>query len=209
MFSRAAYKEVREYFRDVVEYLINNIINPDFPRSLERYRLAFEKLDGQTKGPTRAQFMSIMWVRDFRNALCARPTIGIKVVDEDMPREEHPLCGAWPEVRTHVASFSARLFGEPYLLDTLEPLGNVPETDREGRILPQANRRIYPRRHMKEEDIARRGEMSAEKKAKNASRVLEEMDEGEMWVLWRQFERVMTQARGHFVLRKREEEVGN
>ncbi|KAL4809462.1 hypothetical protein BDV18DRAFT_132123 [Aspergillus unguis] len=156
-FSRHAYKQLKDYFQDAVEWMVHNQLNPAFPRSDPVYRVAFDKLEAEVRGRTGSQLVSSVWNFDFRKALLARPHIEITTYPIDMC---HP-CDACNR-SGHPASFDVKLSGKAYSLETLEPLADADsdeesekeeddgeERDRDGIVLPDEDKRFYLGRHCK------------------------------------------------------------
>ncbi|KAJ6013637.1 hypothetical protein N7540_008228 [Penicillium herquei] len=163
-FTRHAYKKSKDYFRDVVGWMIHNRLDPAFPRSDAMYEMAFMKLEDEVRGRAGSQLISSVWSSDFRYALLARPQIEITPYPTD---EGHP-CDACNR-SGHPASFDMKLYGKPYSLQTLEPLNDSEEDksrlssdldstesndneserdyDRDGHRLPDENRRYRLGRH--------------------------------------------------------------
>ncbi|GLB06159.1 hypothetical protein AtubIFM57258_001456 [Aspergillus tubingensis] len=163
-FSRHAYKQLKDYFQDAVEWMVHNQLNPAFPRSDPVYEVAFSKLEDEVKGRTGSQLVSSVWNAKFRRALLARPQIEITT----FPTIENHPCDACNR-SGHPASFDIKLYGKAYSLKTLEPLtdddsddddddkkeedehedDNHEERDRDGHILPDENTRFFLGRHCK------------------------------------------------------------
>jgi hypothetical protein len=147
-FSRHAYKQLKEYFQDAVEWMVNNKINPAFPRSDPLYEVAFSKLEDEVKGRTGSQLVSSVWNVKFRRALLARPHVEITLY----PITDNHPCDACNRSK-HPASFDMKLYGKAYSLETLEPLSDEdsdeddeeegPERDRDGYSLPDEDTRFY------------------------------------------------------------------
>lgn len=137
-FTRHKYKPLKACFRDVVEWMVHNKLNPAFARSDEMYQSAFRKLDDEVKGRTGSQFISAVWNADFRRALLARPHIEITA----FPTTANHPCDACKR-SGHPASSDVKLYGKPYSLETLEPLADEEDSDndgldrdRDGHVLP-------------------------------------------------------------------------
>ena len=153
-FSRHAYKQLKDYFQDAVEWMVHNQLNPAFPRSDPVYEVAFSKLEDEVKGRTGSQLVSSVWNAKFRRALLARPQIEITT----FPTIENHPCDACNR-SGHPASFDIKLYGKAYSLKTLEPLteddsdddddddkeedDDHEERDRDGHILPDENTRFF------------------------------------------------------------------
>ncbi|RAH72821.1 uncharacterized protein BO66DRAFT_22019 [Aspergillus aculeatinus CBS 121060] len=162
-FTRHAYKQLKDYFQDAVEWMVHNKLNPAFPRSSPVYELAFSKLEDEVKGRTGSQLVSSVWTAEFRRALLARPHIEVT----SYPTFDNHPCDACKR-SGHPASFDIKLYGKAYALDTLEPLEDENtdddddeeeqsdneqrdsrERDRDGHVLPDENTRFYLGRHCK------------------------------------------------------------
>jgi hypothetical protein len=159
-FSRHRTKQPRQCFRDVVEWMVHNKLNPAFERHDDIYQFAFRKLDDEVVGRAGSQLISSVWNTDFCNALRARPYIDVT----SFPVSDFYNCAACNRTN-HPASSDIRLFGEPYSEETLEPLvesddddeeeddeeeeeeeqnrGKRPDRDREGNPLPPEDRHFY------------------------------------------------------------------
>lgn len=159
-FTRHAYKQPKEYFRDVVGWMVHNRLDPAFPRSDVMYEMAFMKLEDEVKGRAGSQLISSVWNSDFRNALLARPHIEMTA----FPTAFNHSCDACRR-SGHPASTDMKLYGKAYSLQTLEPLGDESdesdqtrserkddseddddtgvERDRDGHVLPDPEQRFY------------------------------------------------------------------
>lgn len=152
-FTRHAYKQPKEYFRDVVGWMVHNRLNPAFPRSDALYEMAFMKLEDEVKGRAGSQLISSVWNAGFRRALLARPHMEITA----FPTEENHPCDACNR-SGHPASTDMRLYGKAYSLQTLEPLrdedsseeqsdegdsDSMQERDRDGHVLPEESTRFF------------------------------------------------------------------
>lgn len=118
-FTRHAYKKPKDYFRDVVGWMIHNRLDPAFPRSDAMYEMAFMKLEDEVKGRAGSQLISSVWNPDFRYALLARPHIEIT----SYPTEDCHSCDACNR-SGHPASSDMKFYGKPYSLETLEPIAD-------------------------------------------------------------------------------------
>lgn len=148
-FTRHAYKQPKEYFRDVIGWMVQNKLNPAFPRSDDMYKMAFMKLEDEVKGRAGSQLISSVWNPSFVYALQARPHMEV----DTFPTEDNHPCDACRR-SGHPASREMKLYGKAYSLQTLEPLeddsdedsnndddGN--DRDRDGHVIPPENVRYY------------------------------------------------------------------
>ncbi|KAL4947932.1 hypothetical protein BDW69DRAFT_104074 [Aspergillus filifer] len=123
-FSRHAYKQLKDYFADAVEWMVHNQLNPAFPRFDPVYRVAFDKLETEVRGRAGSQLVSSVWNTDFKRALLARPTIEVTAY----PTENNHPCDACNRTG-HPASYDVKLSGKAYSLDTLEALSDADSDD--------------------------------------------------------------------------------
>ena len=157
-FTRHAYKQTKEYFRDAVEWMVHNQLNPAFSRSAPLYKVAFGKLEDEVKGRTGSQLISSVWNAGFHRALVARPHIEVTLY---LLLDNHP-CDACNR-SGHPASADIKLYGKAYSLDTLEAISDddsdddddddeehadKKETDRDGNILPDQKTRFFLGRYV-------------------------------------------------------------
>ncbi|KAE8156509.1 hypothetical protein BDV40DRAFT_75725 [Aspergillus tamarii] len=151
-FSRHAYKQLKDYFQDAVEWMVFNQLNPAFERSSPVYQVAFSKLEDEVKGRTGSQLISSVWNASFRSALMARPRLEVT----GYPTLENHPCDACNR-SGHPASSDMKLHGKAYSLETFEPLSDESsdaeedgqERDRDGHVLPDENTRFLLGRHCK------------------------------------------------------------
>lgn len=146
-FTRHRYKQPREYFRDVVEWMVHNKLNPEFNREDNVYRLAFMRLNDETKGRVGSHYVSSAWNIHFKRALEARP----EMVTLPFPPSEFRNCDACNRSK-HPASFDIQFRGDPYYLETLDPVSEDEEDsddegsgtrDREGHTIPESTVHFY------------------------------------------------------------------
>jgi hypothetical protein len=153
-FTRHAYKQPRQYFQDVIGWMVQNKLNPAFPRSDAMYEMAFMKLEDEVKGRAGSQLISSIWTPAFVYSLQARPHMDVCAFPTD---ENHP-CDACRR-SGHPASADLRLKGKAYSLQTLEPLkdddddsdesdeskkdDNGQDRDRNGHVIPPETVHFY------------------------------------------------------------------
>jgi hypothetical protein len=63
-FTHAAHKPLKEHFRDAIEWMVHNKINPAFARDDPVYRQAFMKLDNEYGGYAKSKFVSTQWTAE-------------------------------------------------------------------------------------------------------------------------------------------------
>ena len=74
-FTRHYRKKPIEYFRDAVEWMIQNKLNPAFARHDPLYQVAFMKLDDEYKAYAGSKFISAAWTVNFIKALKESPDV--------------------------------------------------------------------------------------------------------------------------------------
>ncbi|OAL71205.1 hypothetical protein A7D00_4869 [Trichophyton violaceum] len=156
-FTRHRYKRLKDHFRDVVEWMVHNKINPAFRRDDAVYEMAFRKVKDEVTGLAGSQFVSSVWNKGFIGSLKARPRI---VVLPYPITEGHP-CDACNRSK-HPASYDIRFDGPPYSQETLESIVEDDSSedqasdsmerenvDCEGNTIPNENTHFYLGRHCK------------------------------------------------------------
>lgn len=122
-FTRHAHKEPIEHFKDVVEWMVHNKLNPAFARNDEIYRIAVRKLDDQVQAYAGSK-ASTVWSPEFINALKMRPEISTRA-----SKELSNVCEACN--RKHPARYRVTLSGKAYDRDTLEDLSDEDDEDKD------------------------------------------------------------------------------
>lgn len=122
-FTRHAHKEPIEHFKDVVEWIVHNKLNPAFARNDEIYRIAVRKLDDQVQAYAGSK-SSTVWSPEFTNALKMRPEISTRVF-----KEMSDVCQACN--RKHPARCRVTLSGKAYDRETLEELSDEDDEDKD------------------------------------------------------------------------------
>lgn len=125
-FTRHAHKKPREHFKDAVEWMIQNKLNPAFARDDPVYRVAFRRLEDAVKGYAGSKFVSAAWAGDFARALKARPEYS-DVAIPFAPHDYHH-CDACNRTN-HPAKFRIAFGGKPYHPETLETLSDDEEEE--------------------------------------------------------------------------------
>ncbi|PBP18220.1 hypothetical protein BUE80_DR011089 [Diplocarpon rosae] len=131
-FTHAAHKPLKEHFRDVVEWMVQNKLNPGFRWEDEVYTQAFVKVDFECRGLATSKFVSTAWTAEFTRAVFARPLLekndlasgeGIDILGE----AKCEPCNH----RSHNPSKALRFYGKPYHQATLEDISDD-DSDEEG-----------------------------------------------------------------------------
>jgi len=125
-FTRHAHKKPIEHFKDAVEWMVHNRLNPAFPRDDPIYQVAVQKLDDEVRGLAGSKFMSAAWNAAFLSTLKAKPDIAY--LDAQGLFEQH--CEACNR-SNHPASFQLIFSGKPYNRQSLEEISDD-EDDEDG-----------------------------------------------------------------------------
>lgn len=147
-YTRHAHKRIKEYFKDVVEWMVHNKLNRAFARDDPVYRVAFFKLDDEVKGFAGSKFLSAAWLGDFARAIKARPEMTIL----DIPTMFEKKCDACNR-SGHPASFRIQFTGKAYHHDSLEPVSDDEDDsdededsmshDERGNPIPSADKQYF------------------------------------------------------------------
>ncbi len=142
-FTRHAHKGMIEHFKDAVEWMVHNKLNPAFPRDDPLYRTAFRRLDDIVKGYTASKFVSAAWNPKFVRALQSRPIF----YDRELPIAEGDKCDACNR-SGHPAKFQVQFGGKSYHRENLEDVSDASEDesdeddakshDSQGRSIPDS-----------------------------------------------------------------------
>lgn len=128
-FSRYASMKTKELFHYAVEWMVQKKINPAFQSTDELYRLTFKKLDDEVKHLAGSKFMSAAWTADFAKALKARPQIAFEHISRASSahylRDKCDACNR----SGHPATYQLQFLGNPYVAETLEPVGRHDDSD--------------------------------------------------------------------------------
>ncbi|KAL2075427.1 hypothetical protein VTL71DRAFT_370 [Oculimacula yallundae] len=128
-FTQAAHKPLKEHFRDVVEWMVQNKLNPGFTWDDPVYNQAFSKLDYEYHGFADSKFVSTQWTADFTRSVYARPSI---LISKLAPGEGISVLGEAKcepcNHRNHHPSFAIQFTGKAYHKATLEDI----DSDSEG-----------------------------------------------------------------------------
>ena len=122
-FTRHAHKKPVQHFKDVVEWMVHNKLNPAFPRDDPVYQIAVYKLDDEVKGTAGSKFMSAVWRPDFLAALKERPDIAYL---ETQGIGEH--CAACNR-SNHPAKYQLVFSGRAYDRKSLEDVSDDEDED--------------------------------------------------------------------------------
>ncbi|KAJ5219463.1 uncharacterized protein N7498_001562 [Penicillium cinerascens] len=135
-FTRHAYKQLKEYFRDVVGWMVHNRLDPAFPRSDAMYEMAFMKLEDEVKGRAGSQLISSVWGTQVPLLPPGPATHGDHCVSHG--------CKPSSPSSTTVTRTQPEQIGDSDAED-----GQGPDRDRDGRVLPDENIRFFLGRHCK------------------------------------------------------------
>jgi hypothetical protein len=123
-FTHHAHKKPHEHFKDAVEWMVHNKINPAFARDDPVYQQAFRKLDDECSGLAKSKFASSQWTQEYTRAVYARPLLEHQKMrdGEGIDLESGlPKCFACNH-RKHPASAVLCFTGKAYDRKTLEDI---------------------------------------------------------------------------------------
>ncbi|KAL8946195.1 MAG: hypothetical protein Q9222_007380, partial [Ikaeria aurantiellina] len=123
-FTRHANKKPIEHFKDVVEWMVHNKLNPAFARDDPVYRLAVQKLDDAAQGFAGSKFISAAWRPEFSAALKMYPELASTAVPT-MMEHKCEACGRSGHPAKHQLIFS----GKPYHRTSLEDVSSDDDSD--------------------------------------------------------------------------------
>jgi hypothetical protein len=120
-YTHAAHKPIKEHFRDVVEWMVHNKVNPGFVWDDPVYRTAFQKVDSECNSFADSKFVSTQWTAEFTKAIYARPVLLIRdlLPGEGIDVLGEAKCEACNH-RKHNPSFALQFTGKAYHKNTLE-----------------------------------------------------------------------------------------
>ena len=123
-FTRHANKKTIEHFKDEVEWMVHNKLNPAFKRHDEIYEVAHRKLDDEFKAYAGSKFISAAWNPKFDTALKSRPEIYVTSIPT-MLEDKCDACRRSNHPPKHKVTFA----GKPYDRHTLEPIVHKDDDD--------------------------------------------------------------------------------
>jgi hypothetical protein len=126
-FTRHAHKKLIEHFRDAIEWMVLNKLNPAFDRNAKLYELAFDKLNHDAGGFADSKYISSTWDGPFRRALKNRPTARFDHIVPGGPNSDQ-TCAACRRTN-HTATFLVQFTGHVYDRNTLEEVESEDEED--------------------------------------------------------------------------------
>lgn len=157
-FTAQAHQPLRYQFKLMVEWLVQNKINPAFARDDPVYQNAWRKLDDEFRALASSKFSSSAWKMEFHRALNARPILDSYEMDDvgDHGATDEGTCEACGR-RGHVASCVIIFSGHAYHKDKLTEVesedsdsqdSDSEESDRksydaQGNPLPPQSKRWY------------------------------------------------------------------
>jgi hypothetical protein len=157
-FTAQARAPLKDQFPYVVEWLVQNKINPTFNRTDDLYINAWRKLDDEVLGLARSKFTSSAWKLDFYRALRSRPHLeAFEMGTRPGLAELYESCEACGR-SGHPATWTLVFDGKPYHKNTLVDLesddsddpdsDDDPDNDRasvdtQGNRLPSTSRKWY------------------------------------------------------------------
>lgn len=123
-FTRHAHKKPLEHFKDAVEWMVHNKLNPAFPRNDVIYQIAFRKINDEVHGYSGSKFVSSVWNANFLKNLKTLPELSAMAV----PTMHDHKCDACNRSK-HPAKHSLVFSGKAYNIDTLEDIEEDEEDD--------------------------------------------------------------------------------
>lgn len=123
-FTRHSHKKPIEHFKDVVEWMVHNKLNPAFPRSDPVYKIARQKLDDVVQGFAGSKFISSVWKADFSAALKKYPDVA-RIDVPTMFDQKCEACGRSGHPAKHQLIFS----GKPYHRESLEDISSDEDSE--------------------------------------------------------------------------------
>lgn len=129
-FTSAAHKPIKEHFKDVVEWMIHNKINPGFEWRDPVYTTAFQKVDQECVGFASSKFVSTQWTAAFTRAIYARPRLELRQLNpgEGIDILGEAKCEACNH-RKHIPTWSIQFQGKAYDKVTLEDIDQDSSSD--------------------------------------------------------------------------------
>lgn len=120
-FTRHANKPEKEHFKDMVEWMVQNKLNPAFNKDDPLYKRAFQKLDQKPATLRASKYGSSQWTSDFIHALESRPELIIRDLasGEGFSMRGEIRCEACNRSK-HQPTFAIEFHGKPYHKDSLE-----------------------------------------------------------------------------------------
>ena len=122
-FRHASRKPLKEHFKDIVEWMIHNKLNPAFDRNDAIYEVAFDRLDKESSGYAISKFVSSQWTPDFVKAIKARPFYEERKLQpgEALLTQGEEKCEPCHH-RKHPPTWGIKLRGKAYDKDSLEEI---------------------------------------------------------------------------------------
>ena len=123
-FTRHANKKTIEHFKDEVEWMVHNKLNPAFNRHDKIYEVAHRKLDDEFKAYAGSKYISAVWNPEFDAALKSRP----EIYSTPIPTMLEHKCDACRRAN-HPPKHKVTFAGKPYDRHTLEPIVHQDDED--------------------------------------------------------------------------------
>ena len=123
-FTRHANKKTIEHFKDEVEWMVHNKLNPAFKRHDEIYEVAHRKLDDEFKAYAGSKYISAVWNPEFDAALKSRP----EIYSTPIPTMLEQKCDACRRAN-HPPKHKVTFAGKPYDRHTLESIAHGDEEE--------------------------------------------------------------------------------
>lgn len=138
-FTRHANKKPFEHFKDAVEWMIHNKLNPAFARNDPVYIIAVQKMDDEAQAFAGSKFMSAAWKAEFLKALKKYPELKSIAIPTSLD-QKCEACGRSRHPAKHQLIFS----GKPYHRKSLESVSSDEQSDDDGEQPPEtANKTVF------------------------------------------------------------------
>ncbi|KAL8661853.1 MAG: hypothetical protein Q9202_005211 [Teloschistes flavicans] len=138
-FTRHAHKKPFEHFKDVVEWMIHNKLNPAFARNDPVYIIAVQKMDDEAQAFAGSKFMSAAWKAEFLKALKKYPELKSIAIPKSLD-QKCEACGRSGHPAKHQLIFS----GKPYHRKSLESVSSDEQSDDDSEQPPETvNKTVF------------------------------------------------------------------
>ena len=142
-YTRHSHKPLKDHFKDAVEWLVHNKLNPAFPRNDPLYRIAFNRLDDEVRGYSGSKFISSAWAGDFALSLKARPELLCRPIGEALFEHKCDACNRSGHPATWQLSVSGRVYDRDTLEDIADDSQDEDSHDSKGNYVPPAEKQYF------------------------------------------------------------------
>ena len=142
-YTRHSHKPLKDHFKDAVEWLVHNKLNPAFPRNDPLYRIAFNRLDDEVKGYSGSKFISSAWAGDFARSLKARPGLSCRPTGEALFEQKCDACNRSGHPATWQLSFPGMVYDKETLENIADDSEDEDSRDSKGNYVPPADKQYF------------------------------------------------------------------